>query len=69
MKEYRERENTREWTETERNLGEVRKEESEGEGGRPRGWGGRWGRVSSSLARGGRLKAESQQAVEERNKS
>lgn len=40
-----------------------------GEGPRPERLGGRWGRASSALARGARLKAESQQAVEERNKS
>lgn len=39
------------------------------EGGRPEKLRGCRGRASSAPARGGRLKAESQQAVEERNKS
>lgn len=51
-----------------RNLVEVRKKRK-GEGVRSKRLGGCWGRASSALARGGRLKAESQQAVEERNKS
>lgn len=47
----------------------MRKAGEKWEGGGPQRLGRAWGRASFALARGGRLKAESQQAVEERNKS
>lgn len=54
---------------TGRPAGEVRKAGEKGEGGGTQRLRRAWGRASFALPRGGRLKAESQQAVEVRNKS